>query len=227
MLDLLRVLRYNAVTITNDSLQDVALGLYTEVSAMNHSCAPNVVLIFSGSEVTLRTIRAVEDGAELFISYVDVCISPKAKRCQRLRDQYKFDCSCERCTREGPTRSDEESSYLRLVYAEEDLRLSVQKQEWKEAATAGRLVDELRSTLSGGQEYDVCVGVNAYMLTKILSLNDGSLREALGYFAKAYRILSITHGSNHPLVEEVKGKMIELRNYVQYNTPPVPQISSE
>lgn len=49
---------------------------------------------------TLRTIRAVEDGAELFISYVDVCISPKAKRCQRLRDQYKFDCSCERCTRE-------------------------------------------------------------------------------------------------------------------------------
>ncbi|KAF4728922.1 SET and MYND domain-containing protein 3, partial [Perkinsus olseni] len=224
MLDLLRVLRYNAVTITNDSLQDVALGFYREVSAMNHSCSPNVVLTFSGSTVTLRAIRSIPQGGELFISYVDVCITPTSKRRQRLHDQYKFDCSCERCSREGPALSDEDKSYPKLVYAEEDLRLSVQKQDWKEAARAGRLVDELRVFLSGGRAYDVCVGVNAYMLAKILSLDDGSLREALTYFAKAYRILSITHGSGHPMVEEIKGKMIELRNYVQYNTP-VPQIS--
>ncbi|KAF4695915.1 SET and MYND domain-containing protein 3 [Perkinsus olseni] len=207
MLDLLRVLRYNAVTITNDSLQDVALGFYREVSAMNHSCSPNVVLTFSGSTVTLRAIRSIPQGGELFISYVDVCITPTSKRRQRLHDQYKFDCSCERCSRK-------DKSYPKLVYAEEDLRLSVQKQDWKEAARAGRLVDELRVSLSGGQEYDVCLGVNAYMLAKILSLDDGLLREALTYFAKAYRILSITHGSGHPMVEEIKGKMIELRNYV-------------
>ncbi|KAF4738365.1 SET and MYND domain-containing protein 3 [Perkinsus olseni] len=191
---------------------------------MNHSCSPNVVLTFSGSTVTLRAIRSIPQGGELFISYVDVCITPTSKRRQRLHDQYKFDCSCERCSREGPALSDEDKSYPKLVYAEEDLRLSVQKQDWKEAARAGRLVDELRVFLSGGRAYDVCVGVNAYMLAKILSLDDGSLREALTYFAKAYRILSITHGSGHPMVEEIKGKMIELRNYVQYNTP-VPQIS--
>ncbi|KAF4724802.1 SET and MYND domain-containing protein 3, partial [Perkinsus olseni] len=246
MLDLLRVLRYNAVTITNDSLQDVALGFYREVSAMNHSCSPNVVLTFSGSTVTLRAIRSIPQGGELFISYVDVCITPTSKRRQRLHDQYKFDCSCERCSREGPALSDEDSSYPKLVYAEEDLRLSVQKQDWKEAARAGRLVDELRALrlsdsvvptagrptaasksipqqvfLSGGQEYDVCLGVNAYMLAKILSLDDSSLREALGYFAKAYRILSITHGSGHPMVEEIKGKIIELRNYVQEGPVPL------
>ncbi|KAF4709655.1 SET and MYND domain-containing protein 3, partial [Perkinsus olseni] len=152
---------------------------------MNHSCSPNVVLTFSGSTVTLRAIRSIPQGGELFISYVDVCITPTSKRRQRLHDQYKFDCSCERCSREGPALSDEDKSYPKLVYAEEDLRLSVQKQDWKEAARAGRLVDELRVSLSGGQEYDVCLGVNAYMLAKILSLDDGLLREALTYFAKA------------------------------------------
>ncbi|KAF4677740.1 SET and MYND domain-containing protein 3 [Perkinsus chesapeaki] len=219
MLDLLRVLRYNAVTVTNDSLQDVALSLFEEVAATNHSCAPNVVLTFSGSTVTLRAIRTVPEGGELFISYIDICTAPTAKRRQRLRDQYKFDCTC-------PSKVDEESSYPNLVYAEEDLRLSVQKQDWKEAARAGRLVDELRSSLSGGQEYDICRGVNAYMLAKILSLEDDSLREALTYFSKAYRILSVTNGSDHPMVEEIKGKMIELRNYVQYKTP-VPQILND
>mmetsp|Transcript_15402 Transcript_15402/g.16763 ORF Transcript_15402/g.16763 Transcript_15402/m.16763 type:complete len:83 (+) Transcript_15402:3-251(+) len=82
---------------------------------MNHNCTPNVVLTFSGSNVTLRAIRTVPEGGELFISYIDICASPTAKRRQRLHDQYKFDCTCERCAKEGPSKVDEESSYPSLV----------------------------------------------------------------------------------------------------------------
>lgn len=47
----------------------------------------------------IKTIRAVQKGDPLTISYIDTSL-PVAARRQRLRDDYYFDCECDRCLRE-------------------------------------------------------------------------------------------------------------------------------
>ena len=68
---------------------------------MNHSCAPNCVVVFSrAGRQEIRTGREVAAGEELCHFYTDLC-APTAVRRGRLQKQFDFVCGCSHCTREG------------------------------------------------------------------------------------------------------------------------------
>ena len=68
---------------------------------MNHSCAPNCVVVFSRhGRQEIRTCREVAAGEELCHFYTDLC-APTAVRRSRLQKQFEFVCGCSHCVRAG------------------------------------------------------------------------------------------------------------------------------
>ena len=72
-------------------------------SMMEHNCSPSayvdVASAAKGSQLTLRTRRAVRAGESLSISYVEQD-APVNERRRLLRLQHGFTCECERCVAE-------------------------------------------------------------------------------------------------------------------------------
>lgn len=70
-------------------------------SMMMHECCPSCVTHISGSSdgslVSLHTVRSLEPGMPLSISYVGA-YQPTARRRELLLRQHRFLCQCRRCT---------------------------------------------------------------------------------------------------------------------------------
>ena len=77
----------------------LGLGLYQTIAFLNHSCNPNCIAVFSGSKCDIRSIRDIELGEELYISYTEL-MRPQSVRREKLMKQYYFDCRCSRCLNE-------------------------------------------------------------------------------------------------------------------------------
>ncbi|CBZ52722.1 conserved hypothetical protein [Neospora caninum Liverpool] len=80
-------------------------GVYTLHACVNHSCEPNCAVSSWGPEggdstLTVTTVKAVEAGEELTISYVDEAL-PVRRRRQLLETTFGFACTCPRCMRES------------------------------------------------------------------------------------------------------------------------------
>ena len=76
--------------------------LFALVSQMNHSCVPNVGVMYYGGNrnAAVQATRNIASGEELCINYVDV--SPSRTYAQRQQDlqHYGFTCTCQRCAAE-------------------------------------------------------------------------------------------------------------------------------
>jgi hypothetical protein len=78
-----------------------ASGLYSVANSMNHSCAPNAVVVSSFPDCRIRVV-AVRDIAaeeEVCFSYVDENL-PLEERRAKLLNYYQFLCECPRCLAE-------------------------------------------------------------------------------------------------------------------------------
>ncbi|CUG93552.1 Hypothetical protein, putative [Bodo saltans] len=78
-------------------------GIYTIGCLFNHSCDPNLqVLYIDGNDETLVAVclRDVQEGEELCISYINESL-PYAERQQQLYEHYLFDCGCKKCSGEA------------------------------------------------------------------------------------------------------------------------------
>ncbi|XP_038249905.1 histone-lysine N-methyltransferase SMYD3 isoform X3 [Dermochelys coriacea] len=86
----------NCFTISNGEMQDVGVGLYPSMSLLNHSCDPNCVIVFEGRQLLLRSVREIQIGEELTISYIE-SLMPSSERQKHLKRQYCFECNCLLC----------------------------------------------------------------------------------------------------------------------------------
>ena len=68
---------------------------------MQHSCAPNTMLMFPEADATFQFVASTDlaAGDELFISYIDETQGVAARQ-EELRRGYGFDCRCEACVEE-------------------------------------------------------------------------------------------------------------------------------
>jgi SET and MYND domain-containing protein len=87
----------NTFSLLNWEMNTIGSGVYLMPSLFNHSCNPNVIAIFDGFNLKLRTIRPVESGHQLFVSYVDL-LETRERRCRHLQKYYLFTCACGRCS---------------------------------------------------------------------------------------------------------------------------------
>lgn len=69
---LLAAVEVNAMTVTDEELREIALGLYLQGAFFNHHEEPNCLQSFVGRNLVIRTCRAVAKGDELCITYFEL-----------------------------------------------------------------------------------------------------------------------------------------------------------
>ena len=92
----------NSFTICNGEGSALGLGLYPDAAIINHCCRPNLAQTFAYGHrgippgLFVTTCRDVVQGEELCIGYIDIS-APSDVRKSELKDNYKFECNCDRC----------------------------------------------------------------------------------------------------------------------------------
>lgn len=90
-------------------MRAVPVDIYTQLSIMmrffQHSCAPNVLIGDRDGKNLYITIRPIEKGEQLKVSYFEFLKDPKADRNDALRTIRNIICKCARCEGVIPTRS--------------------------------------------------------------------------------------------------------------------------
>ncbi|DBA70576.1 TPA: hypothetical protein ACH3X2_011966 [Trebouxia sp. C0005] len=76
--------------------------VYLLASLFNHSCSPNVDIVYPMNNSTAHFVAArdIAAGEQLCISYIDASMSVRARQ-RQLDWGYGFRCSCEACTEEA------------------------------------------------------------------------------------------------------------------------------
>ncbi|XP_055857396.1 histone-lysine N-methyltransferase SMYD3 [Episyrphus balteatus] len=88
----------NGFNILDPEMNAIATGIYLGVSVTDHSCKPNAVATFEGTELHIHATEDMEylDWSKIFISYIDLLNTPEQRR-QELSDNYFFLCICSKC----------------------------------------------------------------------------------------------------------------------------------
>ncbi|KXS14656.1 hypothetical protein M427DRAFT_135584 [Gonapodya prolifera JEL478] len=99
LLHLVSAVESNAFGIWNAKQVCMGRAVYPWGSLFNHSCKPTCEPEQKGSILTFVSLRNLELGDPLTISYIPQHL-PLAARREKLRADYYFQCQCERCTEE-------------------------------------------------------------------------------------------------------------------------------
>ncbi|XP_039257819.2 protein-lysine N-trimethyltransferase SMYD5-like [Styela clava] len=103
--------------VSGDFLNCEGVGLYKLQSSCNHSCDPNAEIAFEHSDhkLTLRAMKPIPSGSEIFISYLGDCDLSRSRHLRQklLSENYLFNCKCNKCedqANDPDVTSDEEDS---------------------------------------------------------------------------------------------------------------------
>ena len=97
---LLGVITTNSHTLVTATFDPLGMVLDPLLARANHSCDPNAYIVMDGPNMSLRTLKPLEENEEIFISYVDAT-NPMNWRRAELAITWYFDCKCSKCAR-GP-----------------------------------------------------------------------------------------------------------------------------
>ncbi|NWX34021.1 SMYD3 methyltransferase, partial [Notiomystis cincta] len=188
----------NCFTISNGEMQDVGVGLYPSMSLLNHSCDPNCVIVFEGYQLLLHSVREIQIGEELTISYVE-SLMPTKERQQQLGRQYCFECDCLLCQnqeKDAEKLAGEEDAWKEVKDAVNEVRYPKSKEEWKHVlARCQNLLSSNKGRLPD---------TNIYQLKMLdcamdACINLESWAEALDYGSRTLEPYRLYYPGFHPL----------------------------
>ena len=129
--------RCNNYCILTPRHSTVAHAVFSNSSVFNHSCHPNCCVTYNDAVQTIRTIKPVAKGEELFHAYCDITW-PISMRRDHLEEIYGFKCACDRCS--GLTSVDE-SELTRQERPMTELQMVEIETSLKAAAAGGDAVE--------------------------------------------------------------------------------------
>ncbi|KAL4073526.1 hypothetical protein J3A83DRAFT_4229177 [Scleroderma citrinum] len=103
LVDLISRFVINTVALTSPSLTPIGVSVSPLVALINHSCTPNVVVVFphdrKDSEKGMKVIalKDIMPGEGITMSYIDTTL-PRGLRQKALTETYGFQCQCKACT---------------------------------------------------------------------------------------------------------------------------------
>ncbi|KAJ3168050.1 SET and MYND domain-containing protein 3 [Geranomyces variabilis] len=97
MVKLLCQFSCNSISISDEELVNIGVGMFPTLALVNHSCSPNTAIIFNGSKATLRSIKPIAAGEEVLQSYTEIA-EPRHIRQRELQQTYFFTCVCPVCS---------------------------------------------------------------------------------------------------------------------------------
>ena len=91
----------NSTEMTDMMGNSLGTGLYLGLSALDHSCSPNVNVVFSQNLVEVRAMEDIQPPvwSNLRLSYLNTVL-PRRMRRTRLEEDYYFRCQCDLCEAE-------------------------------------------------------------------------------------------------------------------------------
>ncbi|KAK1754443.1 SET domain-containing protein 5 [Echria macrotheca] len=91
------IMRTNSFTISVAGKSQ--MGLFPRIARINHSCKPSAIIKFDEQtlSMTVRTIRDIEPGEEVTLSYADFGLSFHERQ-RTLKAKWGFECTCELCS---------------------------------------------------------------------------------------------------------------------------------
>lgn len=91
------------VTARKNRGKEVGWAVYSALSLINHSCAPNALTTSLGSTKFLYSLSIIPKGAEITDSYGERYVShSRVERRKALQDHYFFCCGCPACQSDWP-----------------------------------------------------------------------------------------------------------------------------
>lgn len=146
-------LEIDSFNLTTPFYDRIGLCIQPYASFINHSCDPNAVVGFDDGRLFVKALRDVEEGEQIFVSYVDNT-NPFELRQRELSERYFFDCACTKCEKGANAREERflvaKPNLSALVDAERkaaDLLRSAKDEENPSSAT-GKLYSAM-NTLRG------------------------------------------------------------------------------
>lgn len=100
------VINTNAFPLWANDNTIIGFQIFPLLSRANHSCIPN--LAYTAQMQRIVATKSIKSGDELTTSYVNLS-SGVLERRQKLKDEYFFDCECERCRSELQTIAAQEA----------------------------------------------------------------------------------------------------------------------
>ncbi|XP_064270777.1 histone-lysine N-methyltransferase SMYD3 isoform X1 [Passer domesticus] len=208
----------NCFTISNGEMQDVGVGLYPSMSLLNHSCDPNCVIVFEGYQLLLHSVREIQIGEELTISYVE-SLMPTRERQKQLLRQYCFECDCPLCQnqeKDAEKLAGEEHAWKEVKDAVNEVRYPKSKEEWR------HVLARCQDLLSNNEGH--LPDTNIYQLKMLdcamdACINLESWEEALYYGSRTLEPYRLYYPGFHPL------RAVQLMRVgkLQYSQGMVPQ----
>ncbi|KAF9519864.1 hypothetical protein BS47DRAFT_1481760 [Hydnum rufescens UP504] len=107
LVDLLSKFTTNSFTLTDPVLTPIGVCISPSAALINHSCAPNAVVVFPQPKssrpnpLMVIALRDIEPGQEILSSYIDITL-PGPRRRHELKENYMFDCNCSACSNSEP-----------------------------------------------------------------------------------------------------------------------------
>ncbi|KAH9873928.1 hypothetical protein IAQ61_004555 [Plenodomus lingam] len=86
----------NSLTLITPTLDPLGIVLDSTLGHINHSCDPNAYIMMDGAETSIRTLRPIKKGEEVYISYIDTT-NPFSRRQSELKARWFFVCKCTKC----------------------------------------------------------------------------------------------------------------------------------
>ncbi|KAM9874967.1 hypothetical protein VDGL01_10949 [Verticillium dahliae] len=112
------------------------IGLFPEVSRLNHACKPNAFFRFSQRTLTMQVIayRDIHAGEEITINYAPLGMPHKVRK-KYLFDNYGFHCRCSLCQSSPEDRAISDARRMRIVEVRGNMRKAHEKGKLSDAIT--------------------------------------------------------------------------------------------
>uniref|UniRef100_A0A4W4FT77 [histone H3]-lysine(4) N-trimethyltransferase n=1 Tax=Electrophorus electricus TaxID=8005 RepID=A0A4W4FT77_ELEEL len=201
LMGLLSRVTCNCFSISDGELQDIGVGLYPSMSLLNHDCQPNCVMVFVGKRLQLRAIRNIQPHEELTISYTDVLAPGQERQWEELQKESQI-----LLARHAHAVPDTNVYLLRLLDMAMDACISLDQYE-AALEYGNRTLGPYRLHYA---EPHPSWAVELFRVGKLQHYL-GRLEEASNSFTQAYDVMKVTHGTEHPLFNEVSRKLTEVQ----------------
>ena len=219
----------NSTEITDAMGGVIGTGLYLGLSAVDHSCVPNVNVVFNKDVVELRALTDISAPVwpSVRVSYLNLAL-PTSMRKERLEADYYFICDCPLCSKtESEDFSQGSNEALSEIFNKsfDDIELvkAYSKVKTEFHVCDYRMVDfcekvieaclniaDFELFLKVGQHMlkayehhyspnSVSFGLHLAKLAKV-SIYLNKTEEALKYWKESLRIMKMSHGENSLMV---------------------------
>lgn len=205
LLSLFGKLMVNGFQITDNCFRILGVGLYIQISCLDHSCRPNCAAVFEGVRMQVRAINNINTQQQtILIHYVDLKEEKESRR-EKLRRRYYFDCNCERCD----SRFDDEINFECLKELDNlQNQLTIEGLKWREVFLLGLKSLPLYTKIFGDYHPVLTVQqmriLQALAFSNLLSEEDMETnnRHQKQITERCLEAIAVTHGLNHSIFQK-------------------------